>query len=407
MELWGGEPLIQIDNLLLNITNLFELFPNVDFFMIPTNFAWNENITKKIPELILAYDTTRQRDENQFHLQLSIDAFDGPLLEQGHFANNQQYLKNLEVLIKEMSKIELKKTDLIIDIHGTASGKEGILKYLSSEEDIKKYLDGMFYLDNYANDLIKKYNCKRVIYGKFAYYPLCAVPENSTVDEGIRYTNGLRLAEYVSYKEKYLINDDKFCHYLENFSHNIYDSSIFKPNHQCSESGTFALMILPDGTISECACSYVQNRKEYLDLLLKLKNFDDYRSSLMRKIYFFNPLTASKEEEEYNDWYNLSGLRETYSTQLNLAMSMCQELVLSRQISWEYIDPNILLKHLNKETTPYSCTREQIQDTGIPYLGHPGDYRRAFNGEVTYAELVNLTDRKIKIRNWLNDYSKY
>jgi hypothetical protein len=43
----------------------------------------------------------------------------------------------------------------------------------------------------------------------------------------------------------------------------------------------------------------------------------------MRKIYFFNPLTASKEEEEYNDWYNLSGLRETYSTQLNLAMSMC------------------------------------------------------------------------------------
>lgn len=406
MELWGGEPLIQIDNLLISVKNLFELFPNVDFFMIPTNFAWPEKITAKIPELVIAYDSTRNREENEFHLQLSIDAFSGPLLEQGHHADNKQYLKNFEVLIKEMSKIKLKKTTLILELHGTASGPN-ILKYLSTEEDIKKYLDDMFYLDDYVNNLIKKYNCEKVVYGSFAHYPICAAPENSTVSEGIKYADAVRLAEYVLYKEKYIINSDKFAHCLENFSHNIYNSSIFKPNHQCSESGDFALMVLPDGTISECACSYVQNRQEYLNLILDLKQYEDYRTSLMRKIYFFNPLTATPEEEEFNDWYNLSGLRQTYSTQINLAMSMCQELVLSRQISWEYLDPNILIKHLNKETTPYSCTREQIQDTGIPYLGHPGDYRRIFNGELAFSESVNLTDRKIKIRTWLNDYSKY
>ena len=68
IELWGGEPLIQIDNLLISIKNLFELFPNVDFFMIPTNFAWPEKITTKIPELVVAYDSTRNREVNEFHL---------------------------------------------------------------------------------------------------------------------------------------------------------------------------------------------------------------------------------------------------------------------------------------------------------------------------------------------------
>ena len=129
-----------------------------------------------------------------------------------------------------MSKIKLKKTTLILEIHGTASGPN-ILKYLSTEEDIKKYLDDMFYLENYANNLIKKYNCEKTVYGSFAYYPLCAVPENSTVSEGIKYADAIRLAEYVLYKEKYLINSDKFAHCLENFSHNIFNSSIFKPNH--------------------------------------------------------------------------------------------------------------------------------------------------------------------------------
>lgn len=404
LEIWGGEPLIQIDNLLISIEDLFNYFPNVDFLMIPTNFAWSENITKKIPELVLAFDKTRLKDKNEFHLQLSIDGFDGPMLQYGHHADNKQYLKNLEVLIESLSKINLQNTEFVIDIHGTASG-QNILKHLSTEEDIKAHLDGMHYLRHYAYDLIDKYNAKNVVYGEGCYYPLCASPENSTIDDGIKYPNGLRLVEYIAYKNKYL--QDKFNHYFESFDHNTFDDSLFTANHQCCESGDNALMILHDGTISECACSYVQNRDEYLELLLKNGQFDEYRASVMRKKYFFNPITASKEEESFNDWYNLSGLRNTYSTQLSLSMSLCQELVLSHQISWEYIDPELLLKHLRKDMTPYSCTREQIRDTGIPYLGHPGDFRRTFNGEMQYSEGVCAADKKIKIRNWLYDYSKY
>lgn len=387
----------------MSIKNLFIFLPRVDFLMIPTNFAWKENVTIKIPELILLFDQTRKQ-KSEFHLQLSIDGFNGPMLEFGHHANNKDYLNNLEIIIKELSKIQLNNTQVIFDIHGTASGKN-ILKYLSTEKDIKSYLDGMKYLRDYACDLIDKYNSKNIVFGQNPYYPLCASPENSTVDEGIEYTKGLRLAEYLAYKEKYL--QDNFVHYFENFDHNTFNRSLFRENSQCAESGAFALMVLPDGTISECACSYVQNRQEYLDLLLKNKQYEDYRCSIMRKMYFFNPITATKEQEEFNDWYNLTGLRDTFSTQISLTMSLCQELVLSKQISWEYSDPEYLLKHLNKEVTPYSCTREQIRDTGIPYLGHPGDYRRVLNGELQYAESVDIADKKIKIRNWLHDYSKH
>lgn len=404
MEIWGGEPLIQINNLLISISELYKFLPNVDFLMIPTNFAWPEFITEKIPELILLFDQSRNKEKNEFHLQLSIDAFDGPLLTEGHHANNKQYLKNFEVLIKELSKIKLNKTDVIIDIHGTASGKN-ILKYLSTEENLNKYIKDMFYLKEYTDNLIKKYNTTNtIIYGEFGFFPLCAVPENSTYDESLQYPNIMRLAEYISYKEKYLT--DVFEHYCYQFDHNQYSHSIFQANHQCSESGKFGIMVLPDGTISECACTYVQNRPEYLELLLKNKQYDDYRTAVMRKNYFFNPLTATLKEESFNDWYQLEGLRDTYSTQLSLAMSMCQELVLSHQISWEYIDPELLLKHLVKETTPYSCPREQISDTGIAYIGHPGDYRRAFNGLLTYTANINTADKKIKIRNWLHDSPK-
>ena len=403
LEIWGGEPVVQIENLLISIKSLFEFLPNIDFLMIPTNFAWPERIAERIPEMIIAYDETRHRGENEFHLQLSIDGFDGPMLQYGHHANNQQYLKNLEVIIKELSKIQLNNTTVIFDIHGTASG-QNILKYLSTEEDIKNYLDGMCYLREYANNLIDKYGAKNVTYGQNPYFPLCAAPENSTVDESIRYTNTVRLAEYVAYKGNYF--QDKFNHFYENFDHNNFDDFLLGPTHQCAESGAHALMILPDGTISECACSYVQNRDEYLNLLIANKQYDDYLASMMRKQYFFNPITATKEEDEFNDWYNLTGLRDTYSTQLNLSMSLCQELALSNQIPREYLNPEILFKHLKKETTPYSCTREQIRDTGVPYLGHPGDFRRTFNGEIQSGEAFSLADIEIEIRHWLHDSSK-
>lgn len=407
LTLWGGEPLIQIENFLQSAEELFEYFPCVDFFMIPTNFAWPERIAEAIPKMVLYFDQTREINNAEIHLQLSIDSYRGILLKEGHHAQNSQYLKNLESLIKELSTIELQNTTVIMDIHPTASG-QNILKYLSTYEQIEEYLDGMFFLKQYANDLIDKYNCKcKIIYGETAYFPLCAVPENSTSEEGYRYVEILKKAERLQHKNKYIKNDDAH-HFFENFAHNCSNCSIFGPNHECPESNNNAIMILPDGTISECSCSYVANRPEYLELTLQKKQYADYRLSLTRKKYFFNPLTATQEEDEFNDWYNLQGIRHNYSTALNLSMGLCQELSLSRQISPAYaMDPILLLKHLRLETTPYSCTREQFSTTGVPFLPTPGDFRRMFNGEVEYVESIMFNEYKTLVKDWMtNNYDK-
>lgn len=405
-QIWGGEPLIQIDNLLKSLKELLAFLPNVNFFMIPTNFAWPESIAQKIANIAIDYDNTRNEQNSEFHLQLSIDSYKGMLLEQGHHANNKQYLKNLETLAKEISKIDLLNSTIIIDIKPTASGKN-ILKYLSSEELITDYLDGMFFLVEEGNNIIKKYNCQnKIIFGRMPFFPSCALPENSSVEDGFKFASIMRLTDFIEGKQKYL-KDNNFQHYFELYGHNIYDTMLLEKNHECAEAGSKVLTILPDGTISECPCSFVQNRPEYLELLLKNKQYEDYRIAIIRKKYFFNPITASKEDQDYNDWYNLSGLRNNFSTGISLGMALAQELALSNQIPNFYAtNPEYLLRHLMKNTQPYSCTREQITDTGIPYLSHPGDYRRSFNGELEYSHLVIENEKKLMIRNWINDKYK-
>lgn len=406
LELWGGEPLIQIENFLQSDKDLFELFPNIDFFMIPTNFAWPEKIASQIPQMVTDFDITRKIQGAEIHLQLSIDSYKGIILEEGHHAQNTQYLKNLEALIIGISKIELLNTKILIDIHPTASG-QNILKNLSSYDQIKEYLDGMFFLKKYSDQLIEKYQCKdKIIYGESAFFPLCAVPENSTIEEGYKYTEILKKADYLQYIHKYM--SGVVGHFFEEFAHNFSNLQLFTANHECPESNYNAIMILPDGTISECACSYVANRPEYLNLILNKKEYEDYRLSVTRKKYFFNPLTATKEEEEFNDWYNLQGIRHNYSTALNLTMGLCQELSLSQQISPIYAqDPVLLFKHLSLESTGYSCTREQFYTTGVPFLPIPGDYRRMLNGEVDCVYSTMLNEYKTIVKDWMvNDYSK-
>ena len=407
LSLWGGEPMIQIENFLQSSEDLFNFFPKVDFFMIPTNFAWSEKIAEKIPVMFLQFDQTRKINDAEIHLQLSIDSYKGILLKEGHHAQNKQYLKNFEILIKETSKLKLNNTKIYIDIHSTASG-QNILKHLLTNEQIQEYSEGMFFLKQYANNLIKEYHCQdKIIYGESAYFPLCAVPENSSTEDGCRYVEILRKAEKIQYDNKYLSNSA--YHVFGEFAHNWRNQQILTANHECPESNFNAIMILPDGTISECACSYVANRQDYLDLVLEQQQYEDYRLSMTRKKYFFNPLTASTEEEEFNDWYNLSGLRHNYSTALNLSMGLCQELSLSKQISPIYaMDPILLLKHLHQESTGYSCTREQLYTTGIPFLPVPGDYRRMFNGEMEYANSTINGEYQIIIKDWMttNEHTK-
>ena len=391
LEIWGGEPLLLTKNLVCSAKELFQLFPNINFLLIPTNWAWNGS--EVIPSLIQfieiadQFSTPRGKDDYKlnFHLQLSIDGMSGKLNADGHHSNLEVYKQNIILFCKLMENKHLQNIQIEFDIHPTASGKTILNEFNNNITNIKTYFSEMQGYANFIREQISLYNLSDCVScGVMALFPLCAMPEYSTKEEGLQYLAMNKLVDYI-WKTNYKDIDNFMEHSYNCFVHAINSSCTIGRNSQCTEAHAGALMILPDGTLSECACSYVQNDLRYLKALQLENNQKDLRISLMRKKYFFNPLTASSKEEEFNDWYHLTGLRDTYSTQINLAMGLCQELALSRQIDFSYaLNPDKLLKDLCLSSMPFSCTREQIADTKIPYLGNPGDFRRQLNGLVDF-----------------------
>ena len=158
-------------------------------------------------------------------------------------------------------------------------------------------------------------------------------------------------------------------------------------------------MIIPDGTICECACSYIQTHPEYLENMRNNESLqEEYRVSKMREQYFYNPLTISKEQQI--DWYIHKGLRDTYTVEISLAMALCRELALSRQINIKYfLDPELLLKHLSGAPGVYNCTREAIRETKVPFLSQATDCRRYFNGLTDFASGQRLAEAKMLLES--------
>jgi hypothetical protein len=101
-------------------------------------------------------------------------------------------------------------------------------------------------------------------------------------------------------------------------------------NHECPESNETSLTIMPDGTIAECPCTFLQNLESYREELLKNKEYWEYKSTLIRLPNFYNPLKENIEDDNYHNWYVFNGgYLGTNSTYANLNLSMGYEMALS------------------------------------------------------------------------------
>lgn len=403
-EIWGGEPLIQLENLTKSIGDIAKLFPNLTFFLIPTN--WQLIKEEELMKMLIEIDknlTPRRKNKQklQFHLQLSIDGPPGDFMTQGHPGKWEIYKKNIINCCKQFSENQLNNIEIIFEVHPTAS-KEVIFKNFSNTYDIGKYITYMQNFVDFINNTIEEYNVDYAIKAKQTIAPLVAVPAQMTVEDGAKIEELYRISEYA----QYLFTEDlKFGQHLyHHFTHCVNPSSVINQNGQCAESGLYGLMINPDGTITECACSYIQHKEEYLKSLLAAGKDEEYRVSMLRNRYFFNPIGASDKEKEEFDWYVLNGLRDTESTQISLTMAMVQELALSRQVDYSYyLNPEKLLKHATACAMIYSCTREHLNESKIPFLCSINDCRRHFNGGVSFINDSRIEEGKYKIEMVLNN----
>ena len=405
IELWGGEPLILTKNMVPHIADLFKHFKKVQRVLVPTNWA-AVNVPDFVDFLheIDKYVRPQNGKKFDFAIQCSIDGPPGDFNANGHNANWAIYVQNLEELKKLLDERPLKNMIASYIVHPTAS-KELLLKHFSTYDGIKDYLNKLGSFIEYCKDITNTPGTSVFTIDPMAA-PLIAVPAETSTEEGIEIARIYRMFEHVVNNELKVPKGEHGYHYVAHF---FTVGDLTKSNPECAEAGDFAVTIIPDGTIVECACSYIEHYEPYLQSLLE--NGDDfaYRTAKIRNFNFFNPLTATEEEWKEHFWYVLDGgFRCTSSIYYNLQMALMQELALSKQIDSCYLnDAEKLFDDLTLAQSIFTCTRENLKDTRIPYLMDVNQGRRWFNGFVDFVSDNNKAELKDYMKGQYTKYYEY
>lgn len=390
-DLWGGETTSSLDNITDNIPTLFSYFPNLCNFGISTNFSLPVgaliNFIKKIDLFAVKEVTVR--------IQLSIDGPDGEFTKQGHPGTWETYRKNFDEFFTEIEKLTLLHVTRIRMPFNSTINKDLYLNTFTTVDGMKDYMSSMYTEFQAIKERAKHIKSTRVVV--VMGYPGVALPFNSTVEEGMQFANSIRLWEYVKTnffeEETNKLQNDYF---LRASSAYLRGDTLTSSNRQCSQFDT-TLTILPDGTIVECNGSYINNYKPYQEELKENNETHLYNIAKLMAGNVYNPLTMTDEEIERMNWILLKGYRNTFTTYNVLKLGMCEELAKSGQIPKIYAtNKEMALRYITMMAKYCTCSRENMNDTHIPYLPSAAQFRRYMNGALQYIyENYTETNRSL------------
>ena len=389
IQLWGGETLLNIQNVIPNIKNFYKYFPNINSWKISTN--WMINVDNFFDFLKEIDNHTNCKDTN-IRLQVSIDGPPGKFTEQGHHGDWRIYKINFERFCNLVNNYKFHNIKIEIHINATV-GKELYLEEFSTKEGIYNYLKFTSDFCDWLNEqcISSSLSCMADIVA-----PGYAIPCNSTSAEGRKLAEIFRLWEEV--KAEYFPKFNKYFNIYYGIGDITANKNYFSCNLECSEMRN-SLTIIPDGTIVECSGSYIDQFQPYVDELKKENNTELLNNVKARSKIVKNILNMTEEELEEYSWLVDSGYKGNSSTYMHTMFSICKELGMSGQIPYKYVeDDDLLLKHLSCLSNLISCTRENINDTKIPYLASTSCFRRYLNGAIEYAYDLKTLELKDRMR---------
>ena len=389
IQLWGGEPTLHMKSICKSGTQLGQLFPNITNFLIPTN--WYQIDIKALIDFIYELDknlTPREKSENRlnFHIQASVDGPPGDFNTHGHHVSWEQYKKNFDEFCDYIgTKEELKNTNIVFSQCGTST-QYLILKNFDTFEKIWEFRKYIKKVNTYILDRIEKVTNANLILSARLWTPRIAISQNTTLEEAVKLQPITRMFEYCdlienNFQEKSYDNEIQHYWIMQG------ESNYLNRNHECPESNEEALTIMPDGTIVECPCTFLQNLDTYKQELLDAKNYWEYKSALIREPNFYNPLNQDEEKSEYHSWYVFGGgYLGTQSTYINLNLSMAYEMALSGQIDEKYVNNiDLLIKHYMAGFMTAECYREHVNVNHNHFLADHNLIRRWYNGYAEYS----------------------
>lgn len=384
LSIWGAETSLGLKYLTPNIEKLYNYYPNIESNLLITNWTTD-------PDQFVAYykELDRCAKVPQKHvLQVSIDGPEGRVMKEGHNASWEVYMKNFKRFGEKMYEVDFKNTKGIDIKFNSVIKKETYLDIFSDEDKAYEYLK---FMEDKAIEL-------RQMLGKFLWvrlsFPGVALPFNSTIEEGKKFLDCFKVTEKVL-QEKFAGSDVyKDTRAFRGWYYNIARSTQYLEKEKSCSSMLGSAVFLPDGTIVECNASYIEKFPEYQEEMLKDKNMYEYYLAKLRSPNFYNPSQMTEEEIERMFEIVQYGYRSTTNVYTNMKLAMMKELALSNQIPSDLAhDTQKCLKLIKWMDGYHSCSRENVAQTGIPYLTGPDQYRRLHNGLSQY--LYDLEKDKV------------
>lgn len=379
ITIWGGEPLLNLINFNKNIVKILDIFPNINSFWTSSNF--NINIEDFIQLLKIIDENVN--NEVEFRLQLSID---GIFYKEGHNLPLNFYKQQLKKLIELTQSINFKKINLRINFRATISESNFLLLF-NDEQLLDDYIQYMLELINYINSFTINKHIKIIN----TILPIAAYPSQSNTIDGVNLSKALQIWDRI--KHKYKLSENLYDEGLGRISNNL----LFKNNYECKNL-LQNVTILPDGSITCCINSFLNNFDLYKNELKTQNDIEGLKLIATEIPYSFNPINMSDEEINKRIYFIQNGVKNTISTYTYFALKMCEELLKVNQISNIYNNTELLLQHINLINLNLGCMFYNLHETQLPYLNSPSTFRKYLNGAAEYAasqQSFNI-DRSIK-----------
>lgn len=386
IQIWGGEPTLEIERTFHTIRKLIEYYPRLDAFMMSTNATMDDWIDK----LYSLFDVICEHEDRKFlfNLQLSID---GPTpindLNRGTGVT-EKFTKNFIKLVTTIDGYLDKHPNLEINAHFKPTLDNSSIEWLQTKERV---LDYYKFFNHYMQI------AGRVFSERFSFaqaVPNTAVPSPHTKEDGIRFANLCRFTREIekeNSENRILSHYTNITPYADVLSGvNADTKDINYCNSGACGSGKCVLGLLPGNTISGCHNGFTQLLEDYKKYCAQHTANDEnitideslFSSNTIQNDMVF-PLSHLKDyEEQVEEFYDPEAKCQVNNVIMEIIFLARTGLIDEKYTRKEEAirGAKFILSH-----TSY-CMRDNLGTTGCKAIIPTGLIKLLLNGAIDIIE---------------------
>jgi sulfatase maturation enzyme AslB (radical SAM superfamily) len=374
LDFWGSETTLYLEYIIDEIPEILNYFKELNRFFLSSNFYAKSSAEK----LVRLVDTINKSTDRKIEIGIQT-SLDGP-----HWINDKtrpsasgkgstdNIIKNLEVMVEGISKIDLKK-NFTVKSSFKPTVDIGYIKKLLEEDELKEYylfFDGMNEIyEKYKDDLNETF-IWRISSGS----PTIVMPGEYTSEGGKIYK------EYIKKNKELILEDAKepftkafniqsILPYVGQLKGVMYSGKTHQRQNRAFACGAssygFSLGLERNSHI--CHRTFMQESEEYENLMTQ--NMDKYQKG-RRKLYNDNFIVDLNDKKKVlNQRYVINNVRDFAQLKINQIYATIKTLSKVGQVDSVYIEDDELTELASKFLMRIAiCSIDNYLSTGSFHL---------------------------------------